>query len=374
VQYVQAAERTGKADGARAVIAKAVADNAAKPEFLMSAVEAYNILHDAAAAKGVAQKVADIQATGPAGRLAVAKALVLLDRVPEAEKILADDLKKTPNDARLHFQMGQICAGAGRTLAAIDQFRTASELDKNNAAYKVALARMLLDSGDVAQAAAVVGAVDASNASANLLRLQIRAIEGQPVDDQMLQQATGGERAGLAMAYLSSGQLPKCVKLCKAELQKTPDDADLRLILARAYIAMGQQEEGLKEWEQVLKIAPGRLSNYLELATILGQKKDPDQVTQQMIKIPGAQEDLVNLAVGQLLVNAGADEKATAVLERLAERPEANEYIRGRARILLAQSLASSNKIDQAIAQCDKLSAIADWRKPALLAKAQILG
>ena len=373
VQYVQAAEQTGKADAARTVLSKAVVDNASKPEFLMSAVEAYGILHDTAAAKDLAQKVTVLQATGPADRMAIARALVLLDRTPEAEKVLSDELKKTPNDARLHFQMGQLCAGASRSLAAIDQFRAAAELDKNNPTYKVALARMLMDSGDVAESAKIVSEVDSSNAAANLLRLQIKVIQGEAVDAQHLQQATGGEKAGLALAYLSSGQLPKCVEICKAELQKTPDNADLRLMLARAYVAMGQHDEGIKQWEQVLKAGPGRLSNYLELAVLLGQGKGPDQVTQQMVNMPGAQEDMVHLAIGQILVKAGINDKAIAVLQQLAQRPSASDYLRGRACILLAQSLAASNKIEQATAECDKLSAIADWRKPALLAKAQIL-
>jgi predicted Zn-dependent protease len=372
-QYAQAGQRTSQADAVRVVLAQAVTDNAARPEFLMSVVEAYGIINDTAAAKVIAAKVAGMSADSSAGRLAVARALVYLDRVPEAEVVLTDELKKAPNDARIHYQMGRLCAGAGRVLAAIDQFRAASELDKNNSAYKITLARMLMDSGDVAESAKIVGTIDSANAAANQLRLQLKILQGQAVDDRILQQSSGDQRTALALAYLTGGQLAKCVELCQSELAKNPDNANLRLMLARAYMSMGRQDEGLKEWEQVLKASPDSLANYLELASVLGQQQDSDQVAQQMAKMPGAKGDMVNLAIGQLLAGAGANDKAIAVLRQLADRSDAGLYIQGRARILLASSLAGSGMTDQAVAECDKLVGLADWKKPALLAKAQIL-
>lgn len=375
--FVESAERINLIDKAKEVLSQTRVKFGTKPEVLMAVAESYVNLNERATAIEVARHAASQDAPTLQDRLAIVKALMMLDRMPEAEKVLAEEIAKDPGRPDLHFQMGQICAVTGRTLPAIDQFRQAVELDRNNINYRLSLARALLESGDLSESGKVLEAVDPSNPMANVLRLQIRLIQGERVNmDQMLKHVQGTERNAIASAlpYLASGQLKECVEFCQKELVKTPDDVDLRLLLGRALMAQNKQEEAIAQWEIVLKSAPNRLSTYLELAGVLAENSTVEQAAERMSRMPGAQQDMVDLAIGRLVAASGDYEKASVLLASVAERVNAAEHVRGRARILLAQCLAGAGDTRRAIAEFEKLQASPSWRKEALFGKAQLLG
>jgi len=379
---VQAAVLAQKTDLARKALEKTAADHATAPEMLMAVADGYRVLDDRSQMLAAAQKAAECSAATVDSKTAVARALILLNKVSEAEKLLDDALKKDPTQARLHYQFGQLCARTGRLLPAIDLFRAAVKLDKSNDNYGVTLARALLDAGDVAECRKALDAMDTASPEANLVRLQLKLIQGQPVNmDQMLQQAQRGERSALAIALscLATGQLQKCVDVCEAGLASSPDNTDLRLLLGRAYMAMGQEDKGIQQLEKALQDAPERLSRYLELAAVLSRRGGPDQAAQRMANISDAKGNLVSkdylvsLAIGRWLVVSAKYDKAIEVLSRLAERPEVPEHVRGRAGMLLAESYAGAGHMDRALAQLDRLCGIVAFRNEALLGKARLL-
>ena len=167
----------------------------------MAVADSYQTLNERSLAMAAAKQAVQNEPKTSQMRLAIVRGLMMLDRMPEAEKALSDDMRKEPSRADLHFQMGQICAATGRMLPAIDQLRQAVEIDRNNVGYRISLARALLDSGDLGESGRVLDTVDAANPTANALRLQIRLIQGQRVDmTQMLSQVQGMERSALSTA------------------------------------------------------------------------------------------------------------------------------------------------------------------------------
>ena len=375
--YVEAAERNNHTELALAMLDKCLKDYAKRPEVLMTVAEGYGNLNKRDKAVEAANLSLRGEVTTAQSRLAVVRALMMLDRMPESEKMLSEEIKKEPDRADLHFQMGQICASTGRMLPAIDQLRKALELDSNNVGYRVSLARALLDSGDLGEANDVLGRIDPSNPTARVLRLQIQLMSGQQhVDmEQMLSRVQGSERSNIALTlpYLTNEQLQQCVAYCNAELKKTPDDVDLHLLLGRALLALGQQEPGIKQWEFVLLKSPDRLSTYLELASILSRDSNMEQVLERMSRIPGASIDMIKLAIGRMVAAMGDYEKASVYLSEVANRTEAPEHVRGRARLLLAQALALGKHTDKALEEFGKLSSSTTWRKDAMFGKAQLL-
>jgi tetratricopeptide (TPR) repeat protein len=375
--YVEAAERNNHTDLALAMLAKCLKDYAKRPEVMMTVAEGYGNLNKRDKAVEAANLCLQGDVPTAQARLAVVRALMMLDRMPESEKMLSEEIKKEPDRADLHFQMGQICASTGRMLPAIDQLRKALELDSNNVGYRVSLARALLDSGDLGEANDVLGRIDPSNPTARVLRLQIQLMSGQQhVDmEQMLSRVQGSERSNIALTlpYLTNEQLQQCVAYCNIELNKTPDDVDLHLLLGRALLALGQQEPGIKQWEFVLLKAPDRLSTYLELASILSRDSNMEQVLERMSRIPGASIDMIKLAIGRMVAAMGDYEKASIYLSEVANRAEAPEHVRGRARLLLAQAMALAGHVDKALEEFQKLATNATWRKDAMFGKAQLL-
>lgn len=365
--------KANKADLARATLEKAAAD-AKTPELLMAAADGYAMLADTAAAQRLARQALACTPSSVSQRSAVARALIALDRLPEAEKLLNDELAKDPNQAALHYQLGQLCAATGRMLPAIDQLRAAADLQKDNVDYQLALAQALLDSGDIRECRKVLDSMDSANARAAALRLRVKLIQGEAVSLADLAQGQSGQRSALSMAlpYLAGGQIDQCIRFCQAELAKTPDDLDLRMVLGRAFIAKGDEEHGIEEWQKVLEKSPQRLSTYLELASVLSRSGGVDQAGQRMAKVAGASQDMIDLSLGAVLLSSGSNERGQQVLSDLAKRPNVPDHIRGRAILLSAQALSTAGQADKALALCEKLSALPGWKKAAADARAQL--
>ena len=375
--YVGAAERNKHNDLALALLDKCLKNYPKRPEVLVVLAEGYQSLNR----RDKAIEAANLALAGDAptaqARLAVIQSLMLLDRKPEAEKMLSEEIRKEPDRAELHAQMGQICADTGRTLPAIDQLRKATELDSNNVDYRLRLARALLESGDLGEANDTLEKIDPSNPAARVLRMQVQLRLGQPHMDveKTLSRMQGSERPNVASAlpYMTREELQKCVAYCEGELQKIPDDADLHLLLGRALLALGQQEPAVAQWEFVIRKMPDRLTTYQELAGILIRGRGMDQVLARMSAIRGANVDMTKLAMGRLAATLGDYEKASGYLAEVANRPEASERVRGQASLLLGQALAAAGHTDQALEQYKKLAGNgSSWQKEAMFGIAQL--
>ena len=373
---VEAAVRSEQVELARKALEEAAAQDGTGPEMLMVVSRGYQMLNDPEAARKAALKAADITPTTSQARMAVARACMSVDRMPQAEKLLAEELQRNPASAAAQYYLGRVSAATRRALPAIDKYRLAVDLDKTNVDYQLVLARALLDSGDLDESARVLDSMSVPTAAAEALRLQIRLIKGQPVDmGKVLEQARGYEQSAMATAlpYLASGQLDQCVKFCQAQLAKAPEDVDLRLLMARALLDMGQQKRALEQWGLAIESAPDRMLTYLGMAAVLARSGSADAIEQRMAGLPKARKEFVGIAAGLALAGEGKFDKAAEILRPVSQSTEVTDSIRGRAGLMLAQSLAATGQTDPALAELDRLAATPAFQSSAAIAKAAIL-
>lgn len=373
---VDAALRSDQSELARKALEEAAEKHGSNPEMLLVVSQGYQTLKDPEAARKAALKAADISPTTSQARLAVARACMSVDRMAQAERILTEELQRNPANAAAQYCLGQVDAATGRALPAIDKYRLAVDLDKSNVEYQLVLAKALLNSGDLDESARVLDSMSVPTSAADAMRLQIRLIKGEPVDmGKVLEQARGYEQSALATAlpYLASGQLEQCVKFCQAQLAKGPEDVDLRLLMARAILNMGQQDRALEQWALAIKSAPDRMATYLEMAAVLARSGSADTVQQRMANVPGAKKELVSIAVGLALAGERKFDKAAEILRPVSQSSEVSDGIRGRAGLMLAQSLAATGQTDPALAELDRLAAMPALQSSAAMAKVGIL-
>ncbi|MBM4016886.1 MAG: tetratricopeptide repeat protein [Planctomycetes bacterium] len=376
--YVRAAEGTGQTGLAQQAIEKALKDHPSRADMLLAVYDGYSLLGIRDKAADAARRAADCKPANLVERLAVARALVLTDRVSEAEKLLGDELARDPKDARLHFELARLYASTDRAFQAIEEYRTAADLDEHNMTYQEVLARALFDAGlldeCLSQCQAILGR-DPSNTLAPRLISQVRLIRGEINIEEMLRQAGPEAPAGLYLAqiYLSNGLPGRCVEICEAILKKKPNDADARVLLGQAYLVLGQDDKCIEQWAALVKASPDQLTAYLRLAVVLARRSKPEQVQTALAAVPGARQDMVDMAMGWLFDRLGRVDAAADAYGRLAGRKGAPEQSQNLARLFRAQALARGGRVDRALAELDLLAASRPWQRQALLGKAQLL-
>ena len=375
--FAEAAIRSDQPELAKTAVEKASADYPAVPEMLMAVAEGYELLGERVKVRQALLKAADCGFTTATSRLAVARAMMEIDRTGEAEKLLSDELARTPNHPGVHFQLGRLYADSGRILQAIEQFHAAVRVAGQNVDYCLALAEALLASGDLEQCQSVLEKIDATNAEANLLRLQLKLLEGEDVPvEQTLQQVRGAKVTGMwqAMIYLRNDRPEQCVQVCLAGLEKTPDDFRLRFLLGQAYLVQGQKDESLEQFSAALKAAPWWWQpTYQCIAGVLSEGLSPRQVERALAAIPGARQGMIDLTMGWLFVRLGDLDSAAEAYGRLAGRREAPEFLRNRARLLCARVLAAKGYLDRAAVELDELAETQAWQARAMAEKVSIL-
>ncbi len=373
--YVQTAKATEQVAQARTVLETALADPAPHPEILMSVFEGFRVLGEKPdLARQALEKAADCTSATLSGRLAVARAKTLTGRLSEAEQLLTQEAARNPGSARVAYEFGRFLTLARRPLQAIEQFRTAVRLDDRNLVYREALATALHESGlDDDCLAECQSILDRNprNATAAWLVSFIRLARGQELPSQTGPEPLAG--GSVARAFLAGGRPQACVDACLEQLKKTPADTDTRSLLGRAYLVLGQTDPCIEQWTMVVTQAPDRLPAYLQLADVLGRTRQPEAVEAVLAAVPGANLDMVNLAIGWLLDRRGQHAGAAEAYGRVAGRPAATEDARNLARLFRAQSLAQAGHADLAIVELDQVTGSVAGRIQAQYFKAVLL-
>ena len=342
---------------------------------MLAISDAYRALGQKDQAARTLNLAADTPPETSGDHLASARALLRIGRASEAEKILLQEIDRNGDQAELCFELGGVYQRSRRALQAIEQFRIAVKLNGQDRRYRLALARMLLASGDVESAAIAIETISASDPDAKLLRLQIDLARGKDPATAVPKQLMGDKRAGgaLALTYYRTGKLEKCVETCLAELEKKPDAHELRLLLGEAYFAMDRKDESIKEWSTVLKAKPDHELVYRRIATAMSAKRKPPAVESLLGNLPGAQPEMIDLTMGWLYGQVKDFKSAVAAYDRLLARKEVSELHQLRAGTLRAISLASSDKVDDAVAALDAMAKKSEWAIQAGQTKVNIL-
>ena len=372
--YVESAVHTNQIDKARQALDKAKAEHASEPTLMYAAAEGYARIGDKEQKLACALLAADSTPTTLQGRLAAAQAMILLGRTAEAEKLLLEELAREPQHPGINYALGEIYARAGRNLQAIERFSEAVRLDNDNEQYRLSLAREHWNIGEVDECKKFLEGISSSNARANILRLQIKLIQGEPIDSsEALQQVGSSESLNVATAYLNSGDPAQCIAICKTELTKKPEDIDIRSLLGQAYLALGQQDKCYEQWEKLLELSPGQLVNYLRLAQLLIRDIPVSEVASKLATISGAKPELIEVTKGWLFQRTGQQGLALEVYKNLSDRSDVSDAMQNKARLNIAEILTQQRNWKEAIAILDQVSRDSIFQKRADVLKARLL-
>ena len=383
--FVELANKTGQAGLAReklGAMKEASAKYKDRPEILVAVADGYAMLGDGANASELLGQIAATQPGSIDATIARARVLAKAQQTAAAEKMLLDEIARNPSPS-LQYALGQTYLALGRTAQAVERFRAAAKDDPKNTTYQFDLCRALLSNGELDECQAQLDSAGITGAQADLLRLELRLLRGEPIDvGGAQQQAEAAGRAGLplAMAYLQTGRPGQCVETCQAELKKNPPDSySLRLVLAQAYLALGQRDNAVAQVKEAITASPAEATAYMSLAALLARGDDgalvgdADAIAAETGKVPQARWELVELARGWVLEQRGKYEQAADCYGAITARSDLPEDIRLRSRLLQSQALARAGQTDKALAALNPLMADQTTARTALYAKAKIL-
>ncbi len=361
---------------ARRVLERAETDHGDSADMLFVVGEAYGHLGDRTKARQAFDKSIRCEAMFFSSRLAVARSLRRLGRTSEAEAILIAELSQTPDAMAVRYELATLCLATGRRFQAAEHLATALRSQPTNTDYRLALARLWFGAGDIDQCIEHLDQMPADHAEAELLRLRTMLVRNEIVKpERMLKQIARSPHAALALAgtYLNTGRPEWCVTVCEDALNSSPNHPGLRALLGRTYLAMGKEDQCVRQWAAVLRAAPREIQAYVNIASLLSRKDPPLKVAQALGKFHGADDDLIALTIAWLYSRQGDHTSAIRVYTQLADTPRAPETSRNRARVLLAGVLARTGKVDEALAELKKMPDDANWRHAVLKTRADIL-
>jgi predicted Zn-dependent protease len=238
-------------------------ENPAIPEHLFRAERVVN--HNLQALKAL-DRLAELSPEAewiPADR---ADLLQRLNRIPEAEKALEEAVRREPENALRHYQIGALLVAKSqrpdRLAAAEAAFRKALALQPDHLSSRYRLGLLLESSGRFREAIPELRrALDQSPELVDALRVLGRAY------------ASAGEREKSEDTF----RLYRRLKAREAEQKRLELPISLnrgteedRLRVARFYLRTGQQSAAIKELETVLRRRPGDAAVRQELIGVYG--------------------------------------------------------------------------------------------------------
>ncbi|OQA02159.1 MAG: cellulose synthase subunit BcsC [Planctomycetes bacterium ADurb.Bin412] len=342
--------RTDQPDLAREILEKVKTAHPDDPVMLLVVTGGYDLLGDTPRAVDTLRRAAESKPDALLGRMAQARALIRINREAEAEKILLDELDKDPRQHRIHFALGQMYADTGRNFQALEEYREALRLDSNNDTYRLAIARIQMETGDLEESRQMLEQISSPSTQSQLMALQLKLIQEQTLPAvPALEQIGIADRIGLAMTYLQSGQPEECIKICQTELTRKNDSIEIRTLLSQAYRALGQRDQCEEQYRILLQMGPRKLSNYLVLTRFLNDTNSPEEITKKLSVIPGAETYMIDLALGWLLEGQKNYPQAMESYRRAEKNVEAPQEVRSLATLFTARSLVSQGQIAPAL-------------------------
>jgi len=269
-----------------------------------------------------------------ASRQALDTAQAAMDRkdYAGAVKVCTDYLKKTPNDAAVHFELGYAYTAMKRAPDAEREYRRASELDpKMEPAF---------------------------------LNLGLTLLEGHPADAVApLQRAAelapneGRPKLLLAIAYEHAGNDSAAAEQFRGALAADAKNFDAQLELARLLLKMKQYAEASSEFRRAIELQPDSSVAHLGMARSLAAQHLNSEADAELAAYLKLQPDDVDIRVEHaiLLSDMDKNEEAVAELDRAAAvRPEDVTSLKLRAVLAFRQK-----NYDAALVALQKAAAIA---------------
>jgi tetratricopeptide (TPR) repeat protein len=226
-----------------------------------------------------------------------------------------------PHDARPLYHLGLLAASSPDARSqATDLLRSAIKLDPHNETYALALARILLEQDQAAEALRVIAQTKISSAESLTLEgiatISLRGVaSAQPIlqravvqnpDFALAQDLLGfclykqGNYAkaaeaykvaadqepsrlvylhNTALAYYRANQIPQALNYAQRASSIPDTTADDHALLGKVYVAAGRQQEALPELQRAVELNPELESAYYTLARTYMRMGDRQQGT-----------------------------------------------------------------------------------------------
>jgi tetratricopeptide (TPR) repeat protein len=241
-------------------------------------------------------------------------ALRTLGRVGEAEQAIRRALALDPEYANAYSNLGAVLVDTGRAAEAIAIFRRALELDPDLAAGYSNLGNAYFAIGDVENALAAYERAlelepdfaEALNNSGNALsalgrtdearQRYLRALELRPEFPEA--------KYGLGRLLFTQGKPKEALPLLRDAHRARPSSVDGSAILAHAAWQSGDLELAGQSFAHVIRLQPGRIPAYQNLARVLIQMGRPDDAeillrkAISMVELPDLLEQLAGVING----------------------------------------------------------------------------
>jgi len=234
----------------------------------------------------------------------------------QAAKEFQAFVDERPDVFQGHYMLGQCLAKLGRNQEALTHLRKALDLEPNNAGVKLALGKVYLEVGRYADAAALLGKIDA----ASLPKEQQAAL-----------------RQMLALALDKSGDSGGALSQLAQAVRANPNDADLQFQYGSAALRDDDLDTALTALAKAAQLDPNdpsKLSVYAQALVRKGRSSTGQSKTQAYQKASSTAQKLVaaDPSYDNLMLLAGAQlgakqfDGALSTLQQAA-RKNANDWL-----------------------------------------------
>ncbi|MCP4264768.1 MAG: tetratricopeptide repeat protein [Candidatus Brocadiaceae bacterium] len=188
---------------------------------------------------------------------------------------LKEAILRQPDMLESHYFLAHGLVGLGRTQEAINEFNKAIKIAPTYIPAKSSLARLLSRTGgwerETTRLCKDILEIKPDHEEALRLLGQSYIEERDFENAELLFRKINEKNpsvGGINMAYLSlvSGKLSRCIRQCKAIIDKNPDEIRAHNILGLAHIRQGNFDIGIKQYKKVLEIDPKSISTLINIA------------------------------------------------------------------------------------------------------------
>ncbi len=238
-----------------------------------------------------------------AGWLNYGTCLIRQGRDAEAADAFRKGLEVAPNDVQLAVNLGQAFLGMGRLTEAENCFQ---EVLKRQPDFPAAI-----------------------HGLADVRREADRHEEAIPLYEKAMSlDPSGGFHVGLTQSLWEVGEVDRAIEVLKSAIDREPNKADPRVILAGMLATAGDLEAAVDVCRQALRLEPNYASALIELARIRREKLTPEETEALgrvvQIPLPPTQRIAAHFAWASV---ADAREEFAEAAEHLARgNALANEY------------------------------------------------
>lgn len=175
-------------------------------------------------------------------------------------------VRKTPGDAWVHYELGNLLRESGRTAEATGSFRTATAIDAHHAAAQTNLGVLLQESGALVEAIAryrdaLRAEPDFASAHfnlANALRTQGQLAEAMSHYERTiaLEPSMGQAHNNLGELLAAQGRMPDALRRFERAVALNPSSATAHANVGAALGAIGRVQEAVAHFRRALEIDP----------------------------------------------------------------------------------------------------------------------